>query len=152
MSEDEIIAAFRDLDLFDCFTSDQLRLLAFVAEEIELAADENLFAAGTPADGGYVLVEGTLSALEDGVAADRAYRVTPPALVGEIGLMLARPRGTTVSAREASRLIFVPREAFLKLVRQDADLAMRVSGLLKGRLARYIEPITRLSHKFSDKS
>lgn len=140
--------AFRALDLFADFNDEQMRLLAFASEAVSLGAGEVLFTAGEPANGGYVLVSGRLAVEgEDEVA---GFVIEPPALVGEMGLMLTRPRPQTVVTRLASELLFVPREPFLKILRSDPALAESVANTLRAELANYLDRVTGLASRFSD--
>jgi len=148
MGIDEAVALLGDIDLFADFSREQLRLLAFVAEDTTLERGAVLYTAGDPANGAYVLVSGVLVASED-PAARGAYRVRPTALVGEFGLMLTRPRGMTMTADGPAKLLFVPREAFLKLLRNEPELAGQVAARLRRQLAHYLDAVTRAGARFS---
>lgn len=150
MDEAAAMAAFRMLDLFAGFTDEQLRLLAFVCEDVFLRPDDGLYAAGDAANGAYVLVSGLLEAGPPSDQAGGRFRIEPISLVGEIGLMLPRPRATTVRAIRDSGLLFVPREPFLKLLRADPALAEDVAATLRAELARYLESIVQLDDRFSE--
>lgn len=149
MNEDEAIAQFAGFALFAAFSAEQLKLLAFVSETRDLEPGDVLYGAGEIADGAYLLVRGRLEAVhlpEDGGG---HYAITPPALIGEIGLMLARPRATSIVAQERAQLLFVPREPFLKLLRGDPGLAAHVADILRAELASYLEQISKLGPRFS---
>ncbi|WP_116652476.1 cyclic nucleotide-binding domain-containing protein [Pelagibacterium sediminicola] len=139
--------AFRALELFADFNDEQMRLLSFASEAVSLRMGEELFSAGAPANGAYVLVEGQLEVSGEGAA--EGFVIEPPAVVGEMGLMLARPRAQTVVARRASELLLVPREPFLKILRSDAALAESVANTLRGQLADYLDRVTKLAPRFS---
>lgn len=142
------VALLSEIELFAEFSPEQLRLLAFVAEEKRLDRGEVLYRAGDPAHGGYVLSSGVLVASED-PAARGAYRVLPPALVGEFGLMLTRPRSMTMTAGSPAKLLFVPREAFLKLLRNEPALAAQVAERLRRQLSQYLDAVTRAGARVS---
>lgn len=148
MGDDEAIASFRKFELFADFNDEQLKLLAFVSEDRALARGDVLYQTGEKADGAYVLVTGTLES-SDGEHVSERYQITPPALIGEMGLMLTRPRATTVAARTPSQLLFIPREPFLKLLRNNPALAESVSAILRAELARYLDSIAQVAPRFS---
>ncbi|WP_404400974.1 Crp/Fnr family transcriptional regulator [Pelagibacterium halotolerans] len=153
MGDDEAVTAFRKFEIFGAFDDEQLKLLAFVSEERALGRGETLYEAGEKADGAYVLVTGTLEGFDGGAQStdERAvYPIIPPALIGEMGLMLTRPRATTIRARSSARLLFIPREPFLKLLRNDPELAESVSAILREELARYLERIAQVAPKFTE--
>lgn len=150
MDEAAAVAAFAKLDIFSSFSDEQLRLLAFVCEEISLAPGDGLYTAGDVADGGYVLVSGALEATHSPVEGSRWFRIDPVALVGELGLMLTRPRGTSVRTVRSSKLLFVPQGAFLKLLRSHPELAEDVAATIRAELLRYLDSIAGLSDRFSN--
>ncbi|WP_421951818.1 cyclic nucleotide-binding domain-containing protein [Pelagibacterium sp.] len=149
MDEAAAVAAFAELDIFSSFSDEQLRLLAFVCEEVQLAPGDNLYAAGDAADGAYVLVSGALEATHSPVEGSGRFRIDPVALVGELGLMLTRPRGASVKAARTSTLLFVPRGPFMKLLRSHPELAEDVATTLRAELSRYLDSIARLGERFS---
>lgn len=149
MDEAAAIAAFAELDIFAGFSDDQLRLLAFVAEEVSLRPGDTLYSAGEAADGAYVLVSGVLEASHPQAQEGGRFRVEPVALVGELGLMLTRPRAATLKATRLSTALFVPREPFLKLLRNHPELAADVAQTLRAELVRYLDSIAQLGGRFS---
>jgi CRP-like cAMP-binding protein len=141
--------AFRALDLFADFDDEQLRLLTFASETVSLSAGDVLFEAGDFANGGFALVSGQLEAHDTQTGTGDKFIIDPPALVGEMGLMLAKPRPATVLARAHSELLFIPREPFLKILRSDPALAESVANILRGELAAYLDRVTGLGSRFS---
>ena len=149
MDEAAAMAAFGELDIFSGFSDDQLRLLAFVAEDVVLRPGETLYNAGDPANGAYVLVSGALEASNPENQGGGRFRIEPVAMVGELGLMLTRPRSTSIAAVRSSTALFVPREPFLKLLRSHPELAEDVAETLRAELARYLDSIAQLGGRFS---
>ena len=140
--------AFRALDFFADFDDEQLKLLSFASEAVTLRAGDVLFEAGESANGGYVLVQGQLEA-HAGPSDTRPFLIDPPALVGELGLMLTRPRPSSILARCDSQLLFVPREPFLKILRSDPALTESVADVLRRELTGYLDRVTGLGSRFS---
>ncbi|WP_196260304.1 Crp/Fnr family transcriptional regulator [Pelagibacterium limicola] len=140
--------AFRALDFFADFDDEQLKLLAFASEALSVAPGDVIFEAGVAANGAYVLVSGQLEARETQTDSGR-FIIDPPALVGEMGLMLTRPRAETVVARRSSELLFVPREPFLKILRSDPPLAESVAAILRHDLVNYLDRVTGLASRFT---
>ncbi|WP_338608413.1 Crp/Fnr family transcriptional regulator [Pelagibacterium nitratireducens] len=150
MDEAAAVAALAELDFFSSFSDEQLRLLAFVCEDVSLSPGDVLYTAGDVADGGYVLVSGALETTDSPVEDSGRFRIDPVALVGELGLMLTRPRGASLRAARSSTLLFVPRGPFLKLLRSHPELAEDVAATIRAELSRYLDSITRLGERFSD--
>lgn len=152
MELDESIAVFGSMELFEDFDDEQLRLLAFVSETRDLEPGDVIYAAGDAPNGAYLLVSGSLEARHDERHDSRPsaiYRISPPALVGEMGLVLTRPRATTIVVRTRARVLFVPREPFMKLLRSDPDLAASVADKIRAELARYLGAIEQLKSRFT---
>lgn len=149
MDDAAAIAAFGELDIFAGFSDEQLKLLAFVAEEVSLRAGDLLYNAGDTADGAYVLVSGALEASHPEDEGSGKFRIEPVALLGELGLMLTRKRAATITAMAISTALFVPREPFLKLMRNHPDLAEDVAQTLRAELSRYLDSIAQLDGRFS---
>lgn len=147
MHIDDAVTILGEIALFSDFSEEQLRLLAFVAEDQTLRGGEVLYRAGDDASGAYVLCAGVLVASED-ASSPRDYTIRPRALVGEMGLMLTRPRGATLTARGPAELLFVPRTGFLKLLRTDPALAGCVAERLREELVRYLDAVTQLGERF----
>jgi len=149
MHDNEVTRAFRYFDLFADFSDEQLNLLSFVSEIVSLGVGDVLYSIDDTADGGYILFEGRLEAFDEATGESGDYDITAPALIGELGLLLTRPRSATIVASGPARLVFVPRESFLKLLRTDPALAESVSETLRDELARYLDSIARLAPRFS---
>jgi hypothetical protein len=66
MALDDDIRILSGVRLFDGFTAEQLRLLAFGAEQIGLPAGRRLFREDDEADTAYVVVSGTISLFREG--------------------------------------------------------------------------------------
>ncbi|MFD0938170.1 cyclic nucleotide-binding protein, partial [Methylobacterium trifolii] len=60
MGLDDDIAILAAAPLFGFFERDALRLLTFAAERRSLGEGDLLFARGDPADGGFVVMSGTI--------------------------------------------------------------------------------------------
>lgn len=147
--DDELASGhFRAIDLFSGFDDEQLRLLNFVSDTRSLARGDVLYEAGEAANGAYVLISGQLEAVHTEAEGGARYSITPPALIGELGLMLTRPRATKIAAKTNAQVIFVPREPFLKILRTDPALAADVADILRQELARYLDSIAALGPRF----
>ena len=76
MALDDDIRILSGVRLFDGFTAEQLRLLAFGAEQIGLPAGRRLFREDDEADTAYVVVSGTISLFAR--TTKTASRLPPP--------------------------------------------------------------------------
>jgi CRP-like cAMP-binding protein len=110
MALDDDIAILAQAPLFGLMSRDALRLISFAAERHMLAAGEELFHRGTPTDGGYVVLSGTLALLPRHPRGETVL-AGPAALVGRNALLVPGRRPTTATARtpcEAMRIAVFP--------------------------------------------
>jgi CRP/FNR family transcriptional regulator, cyclic AMP receptor protein len=122
--------------LFDGLGADDLGRLAGISRESSLKANAALFDQGDESDGLYLIVTGiiriylttedgrevTVSLLEDGE------------VIGEIALLDGLPRSAGAAALTDTKLIFIPREPFLALLKGSTQLAHQIILTLCERL------------------
>ena len=124
MSLDDDMGLLAKVGLFQGFTPDQLRLLAFGAEREHLASGEALFAEGDAAEGGYVVAFGHIDLLvRRGRRQVVIESVEEGGLVGEIAMIAANRRATDAVARVDSDVLFITRPLFLRLLREYPETA-----------------------------
>ena len=148
MELDEAAAILSEVEFFSICDAEQLRLMAFTCEHLDRKSGTVLFSKGEPADGAYVLVHGTLEAQEgDGPTAKVRTIDARASLVGEMALILGRPRRARVTTTTDARLLFVPRTAFLRLLGQYPDLALRAAERIRREMGDYIRALDTVRHK-----
>jgi CRP-like cAMP-binding protein len=122
--------------LFDGLDSHELGRLAGIARESSLPTGDILFQQGDESDGLYLIVTGlvriylttddgreaTISLLEDGE------------VIGEMSLLDGLPRSAGAAALVDTKLIFIPRAAFLDLLETSGKLARQIILTLCERL------------------
>lgn len=144
MVQDDTVALLERAELFSACDAEQRRLLAFASEMLDFAAESVIYAHGDDANGAYVLSSGTLSVIDDPERPHQAYTVASPGtVVGEMGLLLKKPRRATVKALTRARLLFVPRSAFQKLMRQHPDMAAEFAARIERQLGAYLGALDR---------
>ena len=120
-------------------TSRKLRVLN-IACAIECGQDQSLFTCGQPCDGLYIVLSGRLTAEDDSVL---GRDLVPGDCIGESSLVRKGSFTVSLKADEPSRLLFIPRRAFVRLVKKLPKLG---NELLRN-LAKYLsqqmeEPLT----------
>jgi CRP/FNR family cyclic AMP-dependent transcriptional regulator len=121
----------------------KLKLLAFAAERVCCEKREIVFAEGDASGAVYIVVEGAVDVLHDGV---RLARLGCGAIFGELGVLCGRPRTHTVEAATDSSLLRIERDVFFDLLEQIPQLAVALSRELGQRLDRMNEAsIARLT-------
>ena len=142
MQLDDVATIIGKAEFFDICDIEQNRLLAFASERRQLDAGDVLYRSGDTPDGAFILISGRLNTVPDKGENTRPYVVREPgSVVGAMSLLIAKPRAVTVSALVNSDVLFVPRYAFLKLVRQYPDLAARAAARIEADLANYLKAV-----------
>lgn len=145
MQLDEVSAVLASADFFEVCDAEQRRLLAFVSEAKRFAPGSTIFTLGEEADGAHILISGEVSVTTDPLG-KRPPRLVSEAgtLLGEMGLVLSRPRRATITAVDAVETLLVPRQAFLKLAGQFPDLAARAAERIERELGQFLGSIDKV--------
>ncbi|MBD8066496.1 cyclic nucleotide-binding domain-containing protein [Devosia sp. PTR5] len=135
-------------DFFEMCGDTQRELLGFASDRRHFSAGATIYKAGEDPQGAHVLVEGSLRATHEGVDAVEPYTVSAPgSVIGLMALILSKPRPVTFTAISDCDTLFVPRAAFLKLLRQDDDLAQQAIDRIESDLREYLGALQPLRRK-----
>lgn len=134
MSLDEDIEFFSHVELFQGFSAEQLRLLAFGADRRNYRDGETVFHEGDLSNGGYVLLSGKID-LTIGDDNEIIESLDKNALIGELALITSNRRSATAKANGGAQLIFISRELFRRMLGEYPELA----GLLQNRIQRNVQ-------------
>ena len=149
---DDAAAILARADFFSMCDDEQRRMLGFASDRRHVDADDIIYKAGDVPQGAYVLIEGTIKARNVGVEAGKPYALSEPgSVVSAMALILDKPRPVTISAVTDCELLFVPRSAFLKLVRQYPELAQKAVQRIEGELSGYLTALDPLKRKMKSK-
>jgi CRP-like cAMP-binding protein len=139
MELDDTYSILASAEFFEICDAEQRRLLAFASERRHYRAGQLLFDHGSASDGAYIVHRGTVAVADDPTQPDHAYKAAGPGLLlGEMGLLLSRPRVAMVTAITDLDILFVPRQAFTKLMHQYPDMAGRAAERIQEELGSYL--------------
>lgn len=128
-----------------------LRILAISAETIKLARGDILFEEGQPADGGFVVVSGSLI-LQN--ANDRKgedpLTIRRGTLIGETAMIVETLRPATAIAAEAALLFRIPRVVFVRILEGEPQAATALRRLISARVGRIMEDLDVVRPLFDD--
>jgi CRP-like cAMP-binding protein len=142
---DDAAGVLARADFFDICDDEQLRMLGFAGDRQHYEADAVIYKAGEVPQGAYVLIEGTIRARHEGAEAGKPYALSEPgSVISPTSLILDKPRPVTFTAITDCEMLFVPRSAFLKLVRQSPELAARAARRIEQDLGRYMHALEPL--------
>jgi CRP-like cAMP-binding protein len=142
MTIEDDIAFLESVPPLAALGRDALRVLAIGVEARALHAGDVLFYAGEPADGGYIVQEGSL-VVERGAPDDgEEYSVGPGTLLGELALLTETVSPVTVIAREPAVLLRIPRSLFRKMLEGYPAAAARMRESIAQRVDSWTRELT----------
>lgn len=152
MALDDDIRLLSGVELFQSFTPDQLRLLAFGAENMRLASGQLLYEADVEADGAFVVATGRIGLFRENAEGERALlgEAGPGAMLGELALIADTVRPTGAVAVEDTELVRLSRKLFHRILQEYPELAAALRDHIARDLNKMVGEIDRLGPRFSD--
>ncbi|MER8489469.1 cyclic nucleotide-binding domain-containing protein [Mesorhizobium australicum] len=150
MALDEDIRILSAVRLFEGFTQEQLRLLAFGAEATLVQAGHKLYREDDVADSAYVVVSGriVLYREQDGERIPIG-KVGPGTMLSELALIADTNRLTSASAEIDSEVIRLSRKMFRRILEEYPELAVKLHQRISEEFHDMIRRIEELAPRFS---
>jgi len=135
--------------LFKGLSPKQYDELAMIATDQEYAKGGTIFAEGDPGDGFFLVVSGLV----------KIYKLSPEGKeqilhifgsgepFAEAAVFTGSPYPAHALALEKSRVLFLPRRAFIQLISRNPELALNMLAALSHRLKKFAQLIEELSLK-----
>ena len=150
MSIDDDILFLERIPLLGLLGRPALRVIAIGAETRHIGTGEVLFAAGEPADGGFIVQEGSFSLASDSATgAGQEITVGRGTLLGELALMTETARPATATALEPATVMRISRTLFLKMLDGYPDAARRLRDSLMSRADQAAHDIENVRAAFA---
>jgi CRP-like cAMP-binding protein len=150
MALDDDIRILSGVRLFEGFTAEQLRLLAFGAEQVSLPNGRRLFREDDEADAAYVVVSGSISLFREGDDSRLPIgRAGPGAMIGELALIADTRRLTSAEAGADSELLRLSRRTFRRILEEYPDTAVILYRRIQADFQALIEQIEGLAPRFA---
>lgn len=150
MALDDDIRILSDVGLFEGFTQEQLRLLAFGAETTLLGADKKLYREDDIADSAYVVVAGRIVLYREGEGERLVIgHVGPGSIMGELALIADTRRLTSASAEIDSEVLRLNRRMFRRILEEYPDLAVQLHHRISAELQAFLQKIEKLAPRFA---
>lgn len=149
MALDDDIRILSGVRLFEGFTQEQLRLLAFGAENVLLPADRKLYREDDEADSAYVVISGRIALYREG----NGERVEmgsagPGSMLGELALIADTRRLTSAAAEVDSEIIRLNRKMFHRILEEYPEAAERLHAHILADLQDMIARIESMAPRF----
>jgi hypothetical protein len=131
---DEEIAILRDNPVLGLLPVAGIEQLAQRLEEVDVGPGSQLFAQGDPADTFYVVADGAVEVIGDGV---QRRTMGPGECFGEVALLAGSTRTATVRSATGARLFAVDRTSFLDVLTGHAVSHTAAHDVAAQRLADF---------------
>ncbi|MDO9306903.1 MAG: cyclic nucleotide-binding domain-containing protein [Mesorhizobium sp.] len=149
MALEDDIRILSGVRLFDGLTHEQLRLLAFGAENIRLIKGRDLFREDTAADCAYVVAKGRIALYRtvDGERVPVAY-ADPGETLDEMALIAHSRRTAGAYAEEDSEVIRLNRTLFRRILEEYPEVAAALRDRIAAEFTDMVSRIANLSSRF----
>ncbi|QGY01348.1 Crp/Fnr family transcriptional regulator [Methylobacterium mesophilicum SR1.6/6] len=142
MGLDDDIAILAAAPVFGFLDRDALRLLTFAAERRELADGDLLFDRGDAADGGFVVLSGTIRLTpRHGGEPVRAGR---SAVIGQLALFVRGTRPTQARAEGPAEVMRITPTLMRRVLEEFPEAAQAVHATLAEDLAAFVTDLDRV--------
>ncbi|MFC6670390.1 Crp/Fnr family transcriptional regulator [Marinobacterium aestuariivivens] len=130
-------------DVFSHLRPAQIRLLAYASHWVRVEAGDYLFRAGDFPDGAYILAEGVAQMRFAGSApeAPSVTDVGPGRLIGDLSVILDRPRSMNLLAIRPVLALRLERRELLQIIDNDVMVATSLLRTVSGHLYEAAESI-----------
>ena len=127
MALDDDIRILSGVRLFEGFSQEHLRLLAFGAETMHLAAGRKLYREDDEADSAYVVIRGTIDLFrEDDGRRIPVGSVNAGTMLGELALIADTRRLTSAAAATDAEILRLNRKMFHRILEEYPELAVTI--------------------------
>ncbi len=147
--DDDIIFLSR-ISTFRVLGREAMRILAISAQSMDLHGGEQLFEEGEPADGGYIVVRGSveLKSVAEGRSGSTVARAGT--LIGETAMIVTTMRPATGIALEPTTLLKIPRSVFLRTLEGEPGAATSLRDMMQHRLKATLDDLDVVMPLFVD--
>lgn len=151
MALEDDIRILSGVRLFDGLTHEQLRLLAFGAENIRLIKGRDLFREDTAADCAYVVAKGRIALYQtvDGERVTFGY-AEPGETLDEMALIAHSRRKSGAYAEEDSEVIRLNRTLFRRILEEYPEVAAALRDRIAAEFTDMVSRIANLSARFEN--
>ena len=136
MPNRKLEAVIATVPVFESLSKRHLKKIAGLTTTVRYHEGATVIKQGDPGDAFFVAVAGRAKVIADGKT---IHRLIPGDHFGEISLLDGGERSATVVTETPVELLRLPRTSFLKVVRDDPDLARA----LLASLARMVRRVDR---------
>lgn len=152
MALNDDITLLSKVPLFNGFSDEMLRLIAFGAERKSVARNRPLFHEGSSADCAFVILAGRFKLLKrdrDGKPEQIGEAETGD-LLGELAIVSTASRKMTVVALEDSEVMRIHRPMFRRMMEEYPEIASLLQARIQRNLSAMLHEIDQLAWRFEE--
>jgi len=149
MALDDDIRILSAVRLFEGFTKEQLRLLAFGAENHRIGGGREIYREGEPADFAYIVTAGRVRLYRSGEGgAVPIGAIGPGAMLGELGLIAETTRLTSAVTETDTDVMRLNRKMFHRILEEFPDVAVMLHQRIAAEFQALVARIEQLAPRF----
>ncbi len=150
MALDDDVRILSDVRLFQGFNPEQLRLLAFGAEVLQLSAGRDLYHEGACSDAAFVVISGHIRIYREreGEQVDLGI-AKPSTLLGELALIAPTRWLTSAEVLSDASVMRLNRLHFRRILEEYPELAAMLHARITEDLQAMVRRIEKLSPRFA---
>jgi CRP-like cAMP-binding protein len=151
MALNDDIRLLSQLPLFNGMSEDQLRLIAFGADRRVISGGQLLFREGSPAEGAYVILAGSVELSRTGRSDQPEVQAVVGAgtMLSELALVTLVERKFTAVATQDTSVIRITRALFHRLIEEYPQAARLIENRIRDNIAALAAKAAAELHRFA---
>lgn len=137
-------ARLGDIEIFRGLSQNRLTQIARDAERVVFRPGQPILTRGAPGDAAYILMGGDAIVLDPHATPGDALPLEEGTLLGELSMLIEHAYGVTIVAKSNVRCLKLTRDAMLRLMSEDPDLAEHFVSRITSRLTRVAVEMRRI--------
>lgn len=151
MALEDDIRTLSGVKLFESFTREQIRLLAFGSETLEIPSGREIFREGSEGDCAFIVASGSVALVHDLESARRELgKAVAGEVLGELALIVPSQRLTSAVADGDVRLIRINRTFFRRILDEYPETAALLHRQISRNFQNMVARIEALTGHFRD--
>jgi len=145
----DVLKQLADIPLFQGLTPEHHKQLASIAVRKPFKKKQTIFAEGDAGNGFYLVISGRVKVFKISREGKEQilHIIGPGEPFGEVPVFSGEHFPAHAQAMEETRSFFIPRRAFIDLIKKNPSLAMNMLAVLSKRLRRFSALVEDLSLK-----
>ena len=129
---------------------EQLKLIAFGAERVQINEGDVLFRAGDPADCAYLVVQGRITLSQRNRVGEEVHvaSAVSGSLISELAMISNLERKYTAVSKEEGELLRITRTLFHRLLEEYPEAGGTIETRIRENLLNMTHEVEAMKHRF----